>query len=99
TISMLRRPGPGVPATSTSRCGHVCDANRALKLLRIAQVFMRQSSHCTSWTDAKGIDVIFVEEEDEHVNPIGVKGIGEIRTTGVAAAIANAVYHATSVVA
>jgi len=55
------------------------------------------SSHCTSWTDAKGIDVIFVEEEDEHVNPIGVKGIGEIGTTGVAAAIANAVYHATSV--
>jgi xanthine dehydrogenase YagR molybdenum-binding subunit len=32
---------------------------------------------------------------DEHVNPIGVKGVGEIGITGAAAAIANAVYHAT----
>ena len=47
--------------------------------------------------DAPAIDVIFVDEKDEHVNPIGVKGIGEIGTTGVAAAVANAVYHATGV--
>lgn len=36
-----------------------------------------------------------VEEIDNHVNPIGTKGIGEIGITGVAAAVANAVYHAT----
>ncbi len=47
--------------------------------------------------DVPEIDVTFVEEEDPHVNPIGVKGIGEIGTTGVAAAIANAVFHATGI--
>lgn len=45
--------------------------------------------------DVPEIDVIFVDERDANVNPIGVKGIGEIGTTGVAAAIANAVYNAT----
>jgi hypothetical protein len=43
------------------------------------------------------IDVLLVDERDDHVDPIGVKGIGEIGTTGVAAAVANAVYHATGV--
>jgi len=47
--------------------------------------------------DAPDIDVIFVDERDPHVNAIGVKGIGEIGTTGVAAAIANAVWHATGI--
>ncbi len=41
------------------------------------------------------MDLFFVDEEDAHVNPLGVKGIGEIGTIGAAAAIANAVYHAT----
>jgi xanthine dehydrogenase YagR molybdenum-binding subunit len=36
-----------------------------------------------------------VPEDDPHVNEIGVKGIGEIGIVGAAAAIANAVYHAT----
>ncbi|MBO9647746.1 MAG: xanthine dehydrogenase family protein molybdopterin-binding subunit [Variovorax sp.] len=45
--------------------------------------------------DIGDIDVQFVPEDDPHVNPLGVKGIGEIGITGVAAAIANAVYHAT----
>ncbi len=45
--------------------------------------------------DVGAIDVTFVDEDDPHVNPLGVKGIGEIGITGVAAAIANAVYHAT----
>jgi len=47
--------------------------------------------------DIRGLDVIMIPEEDPHVDPIGVKGIGEIGTTGVAAAVANAVYHATGV--
>jgi len=41
------------------------------------------------------IDAFFIEEEDPNVNRIGTKGIGEIGTVGAAAAIANAVYHAT----
>jgi xanthine dehydrogenase YagR molybdenum-binding subunit len=45
--------------------------------------------------DVGTIDVNFVEEKDPNVNPIGVKGAGEIGITGVAASIANAVYHAT----
>jgi xanthine dehydrogenase YagR molybdenum-binding subunit len=45
--------------------------------------------------DVHDIEVIFVEEPDEIVNPLGIKGLGEIGIVGVAAAIANAVYHAT----
>jgi xanthine dehydrogenase YagR molybdenum-binding subunit len=45
--------------------------------------------------DIGEIDVIFVEENDSIVNPLGAKGLGEIGIVGVAAAIANAVFHAT----
>ena len=45
--------------------------------------------------DVRSIEIILVPEEDAHVNPIGVKGIGEIGIVGVAPAIANAVFHAT----
>ncbi|HVD84461.1 MAG TPA: xanthine dehydrogenase family protein molybdopterin-binding subunit [Bradyrhizobium sp.] len=41
------------------------------------------------------MDVIFVEEHDPHVNPLGVKGVGEIAMVGVAPSIANAIFHAT----
>jgi xanthine dehydrogenase YagR molybdenum-binding subunit len=45
--------------------------------------------------DVHDVDVIFVDEPDDIVNPLGIKGVGEIGIVGVAAAIANAVYHAT----
>lgn len=45
--------------------------------------------------DINTIDVIFVEEHDPIVNPLGIKGLGEIGIVGTAAAIANAVFHAT----
>ena len=45
--------------------------------------------------DIPAIEVIQIPEQDDHVNAIGTKGIGEIGITGVAAAIANAVFHAT----
>lgn len=45
--------------------------------------------------DIPAIEAYFVAENDPHINAIGAKGIGEIGITGVAAAIANAVYHAT----
>jgi xanthine dehydrogenase YagR molybdenum-binding subunit len=44
--------------------------------------------------DIHDLDVIFVDEEDK-ANPLGVKGLGEIGIVGVAAAISNAVFHAT----
>jgi xanthine dehydrogenase YagR molybdenum-binding subunit len=45
--------------------------------------------------DIHDIEVIFVDEPDEIINPLGIKGLGEIGIVGVAAAIANAIYHAT----
>jgi xanthine dehydrogenase YagR molybdenum-binding subunit len=45
--------------------------------------------------DVHDIKVIFVNEPDDIINPLGIKGLGEIGLVGVAAAIANAVYHAT----
>jgi xanthine dehydrogenase YagR molybdenum-binding subunit len=45
--------------------------------------------------DVHDIKVIFIDEPDERINPLGVKGLGEIGIVGVAGAIANAVYHAT----
>lgn len=45
--------------------------------------------------DIGTLDTHFLDETDAQVNPLGVKGIGEISIVGVAPAIANAVYHAT----
>ncbi|WP_421683590.1 xanthine dehydrogenase family protein molybdopterin-binding subunit [Stutzerimonas urumqiensis] len=45
--------------------------------------------------DIHDIDVFFVEEQDSVVNDLGSKGVGEIGIVGVAAAVANAIYHAT----
>jgi xanthine dehydrogenase YagR molybdenum-binding subunit len=45
--------------------------------------------------DVHDIKVIFVDEPDDIVNPLGIKGLGEIGIVGVAAAIANAIHHAT----
>jgi xanthine dehydrogenase YagR molybdenum-binding subunit len=45
--------------------------------------------------DIGDIDVTFIEETDTIASPVGAKGIGELGATGVSAAIANAVFHAT----
>jgi xanthine dehydrogenase YagR molybdenum-binding subunit len=47
--------------------------------------------------DVPAMQAILVEERDPFVNPLGVKGVGEIGVTGTAGAIANAVWHATGV--
>ena len=47
--------------------------------------------------DIGAIDVILVPEEDRLVNPLGIKGIGELGNVGMNAAVANAVFHATGV--
>jgi xanthine dehydrogenase YagR molybdenum-binding subunit len=45
--------------------------------------------------DVPDLEAFFIEEYDPFINPIGVKGVGELGLIGSAAAIANAVYHAT----
>jgi xanthine dehydrogenase YagR molybdenum-binding subunit len=47
--------------------------------------------------DVDSVEIIMVPEEDHDVNPAGVKGIGELANVGTAAAVANAVYHATGI--
>jgi xanthine dehydrogenase YagR molybdenum-binding subunit len=45
--------------------------------------------------DIFDVETLFVEEDDKIVNPLGVKGMGELGMVGIPAAIANAVFHAT----
>ncbi|GAB3496882.1 xanthine dehydrogenase family protein molybdopterin-binding subunit [Spirosoma knui] len=45
--------------------------------------------------DIRAVDGFFIEEDDDIVNPAGVKGIGEIGIVGTVSAIANAIYHST----
>jgi xanthine dehydrogenase YagR molybdenum-binding subunit len=45
--------------------------------------------------DVPHLEAHFVDEVDPHINPLGVKGVGEIALVGMAPAIANAVFHAT----
>jgi xanthine dehydrogenase YagR molybdenum-binding subunit len=51
--------------------------------------------HVSVNADIHDIDVIFVQEDDRIVSRIGAKGVGEIGLVGVAAAVCNAIYHAT----
>ena len=47
--------------------------------------------------DIGSLDITFLDRPDPYINSLGVRGIGEIGITGVCAALANAVYHATGV--
>ncbi|NTH49321.1 xanthine dehydrogenase family protein molybdopterin-binding subunit [Agrobacterium rhizogenes] len=51
--------------------------------------------HIPTHADVEDIEVIFIDETDTIASPIGVKGLGEIGIIGVAAAISNAIFHAT----
>ncbi|RSN51559.1 MULTISPECIES: xanthine dehydrogenase family protein molybdopterin-binding subunit [Actinomadura] len=53
--------------------------------------------HVPSCADVRSVEAVWIEEIDPHLNPMGSKGIGEIGIVGAAAAIANAVHHATGV--
>ncbi len=54
-----------------------------------------QHYHVPVNADVYDIETMFVEEDDRIVNPLGVKGMGELGMVGIPAAIANAVFHAT----
>jgi xanthine dehydrogenase YagR molybdenum-binding subunit len=45
--------------------------------------------------DVPFLEALLIHEDDPHVNPLGIKGVGEIGITGTAGAIANAIWHAT----
>lgn len=45
--------------------------------------------------DVPGVEVILLSEQDDHINPAGAKGLGELANVGTNAAICNAIYHAT----
>ena len=51
--------------------------------------------HIPAHADIDDIEVIFVDEPDPEVTPLGVKGLGEIGIVGTAGAVANAIFHAT----
>ncbi|HEU5191181.1 MAG TPA: xanthine dehydrogenase family protein molybdopterin-binding subunit [Methylomirabilota bacterium] len=65
-----------------SRLGRVVTANLA-------------DYHVPVASDVPDLDVSWIGARDEHANPVGAKGLGELGITGTAAAIANAVFHAT----
>ena len=47
--------------------------------------------------DVDQVEVVLIPEEDRQINPLGIKGLGELGNVGTNAAIANAVYHATGI--
>ncbi|MFC8828837.1 xanthine dehydrogenase family protein molybdopterin-binding subunit [Streptomyces sp. NPDC057137] len=55
------------------------------------------SYHVPAHADVPSVEAHWIEEDDRHLNPMGSKGIGELGMVGTAAAIGNAVHHATGV--
>jgi xanthine dehydrogenase YagR molybdenum-binding subunit len=53
--------------------------------------------HIATNADVGTVDVTWIDEDDRQVSPMGAKGLGEVGIVGTAAAIANAVYHATGI--
>jgi xanthine dehydrogenase YagR molybdenum-binding subunit len=53
--------------------------------------------HVAANADITGVEAYWVEEDDPDLNPMGAKGLGEVGIVGTAAAVANAVHHATGV--
>ena len=47
--------------------------------------------------DVPALEALLIEEDDPHVNALGIKDVGEIGITGTGGAVANAVWHATGV--
>jgi xanthine dehydrogenase YagR molybdenum-binding subunit len=53
--------------------------------------------HVPACADILDVEAHWIDEDDPKLNPMGSKGIGEIGIVGTAAAVANAVHHATGI--
>jgi len=53
--------------------------------------------HVPTNADIEDLEAVWLDEDDPHINPMGAKGIGEIGIVGTAAAVGNAIYHATGI--
>jgi xanthine dehydrogenase YagR molybdenum-binding subunit len=53
--------------------------------------------HIATNADVGSVEVHWLDEHDPYVNPMGSKGVGELGIVGTAAAVANAVHHATGI--
>ncbi len=51
--------------------------------------------HVATHSDTPEFDITFTDFPDYHLDPMGARGVGELGTCGVPAAIANAIFHAT----
>jgi xanthine dehydrogenase YagR molybdenum-binding subunit len=71
-------------AVTDRRSGRILNANLA-------------DYHVPVNADVPSLEALMVEEDDPHVNALGIKGVGEIGITGSAGAVANAVWHATGI--
>jgi xanthine dehydrogenase YagR molybdenum-binding subunit len=67
---------------SDARSGRITNANIAEYLVPVH-------------ADVPDIEVLLIDEVEPHINPLGIKGMGELPMVGVAAAVANAVFNAT----
>lgn len=92
------------PRTARSQAVGGMIQGLSMALLEVAEVDGRfgdfvnhdlGSYHVASHADVGDVDAVHLQEDDEHLNSIGGKGVGEIGIVGVAAAVANAVHHAT----
>ena len=74
--------------------------HEATELDRTSARFVNQNLaeyHVPVCADTPAMETVMLDEVDTLVNPLGIKGVGELGVTGVNAAIANAVFHATGV--
>jgi xanthine dehydrogenase YagR molybdenum-binding subunit len=55
------------------------------------------SYHVAACADVVDVDAVWIDEHEPYLGPAGAKGVGELGIVGTAAAIANAVYHATGI--
>ncbi|QHT66353.1 xanthine dehydrogenase family protein molybdopterin-binding subunit [Rhodocytophaga rosea] len=92
------------PKTATSQIlgGMIWSISKALREETISDFrlgkYMNQNLaeyHIPVHADIHQLDVLFIDEKDDVVNDLGVKGVGEIGLVGMPPAIANAIYHAT----
>jgi xanthine dehydrogenase YagR molybdenum-binding subunit len=77
--------------------GMTMGLSMALHEHRVMDPRFGHASTIAANADVRDIEAIWLDAHDQHSNPMGSRGIGEIGIVGPAASIANAAYHATGV--